>query len=69
MAQRAVEPVSARLLKVGREVFPVYGDERVGWSTDPLDLAADAPRWWRYDSIDELFFVLLNLNVSPEGQA
>lgn len=64
-----VEPVNARLLQVGLEVFPVYGDERSGWSMDPIDLRPDAPKWMRYDSLDELFFALLNLNVMTEGQA
>jgi len=27
------------------------------------------PVWFRYRSIDELFFALVNLNVGPEGQA
>ena len=36
---------------------------------DPIDLRPDTPKWLRYDSLDELFFALLNLNVSPEGQA
>jgi hypothetical protein len=69
MRQRAVEPVSTRLLQVGTEVFPVYGDEGNGWSMDPIDLTPETPKWLRYDSIDELFFALLNLNVAPEGQA
>ncbi len=69
MGQRAVEPVSTHLLKIGLEVFPVYGDELIGWSVDPVDLTPDTPKWLRYDSIDELFFALLNLNFAPEGQA
>jgi hypothetical protein len=69
MRQRQIEPVNTRLLKVGLEVFPVYGDERSGWSMDPIDLTPDTPKWLRYDSLDELFFALLNLNVMPEGQA
>jgi hypothetical protein len=69
MRQRAVDPVSTHLLKVGLEVFPVYGDEGVGWSMDPFDLNPEAPKWLRYDSIDELFFALLNLNVASEGEA
>lgn len=69
MRQRTMEPVNARLLKVGLEVFPVYGDERSGWSMDPIDLTPDTPKWLRYDSLDELFFALLNLNVMPEGRA
>lgn len=69
MRQREQAPVNTQLLKVGLEVFPVYGDERSGWSMDPIDLAPETPRWLRYESIDELFFALLNLNVAPEGRA
>jgi hypothetical protein len=64
-----VRPINAQLLKVGLEVFPVYGDDRSGWSMDPIDLAPSTPKWLRYDSLEELFFALVNLNVSPEGQA
>jgi hypothetical protein len=69
MRQRQIEPVNTRLLKVGLEIFPVYGDERSGWIMDPIDLTPNTPKWLRYDSLDELFFALLNLNVTPEGQA
>jgi hypothetical protein len=69
MGQAHIRPVNTRLLKVGLEVFPVYGDERSGWSVDPVDLCPETPRWLRYESLDELFFALLNLNVMPEGQA
>ncbi len=58
--------VNAHLLKIGLEVFPVYGDEKSGWSTDP---DPRVPLWFRYRSLDELFFALVNLNISPEGQA
>lgn len=61
--------VNARLLKIGLEVFPVYGDEEAGWSVDPGDLYPQIPYWFRYRSLDELFFALVNLNVSTEGQA
>lgn len=61
--------VNARLLKIGLEVFPVYGDEKSGWSVDPSDLYPRIPDWYRYRSLDELFFALVNLNLSPEGQA
>jgi hypothetical protein len=61
--------VNARLLKVGLEVFPVYGDEASGWSVDPGDLYPQMPVWFRYRSIDELFFALVNLNFGPEGKA
>lgn len=61
--------INATLLKIGLEVFPVYGDEKSGWSVDPGDLYPRMPTWFRYRSLDELFFALVNLNVSPEGQA
>jgi len=61
--------VNARLLKVGLEVFPVYGDEASGWSVDPGDLYPQMPEWYRYQSLDELFFALVNLNFGPEGKA
>ncbi len=61
--------VNAQLMKVGLEVFPVYGDETKGFSVDPGDLYPDIPRWVRYGSLDELFFALVNLNVGPEGKA
>jgi hypothetical protein len=61
--------VNARLLKIGLEVFPVYGDEKSGFTVDPGDLYPQMPNWFRYRSIDELFFALVNLNISPEGQA
>ena len=61
--------VNARLLKVGLEVFPVYGDETSGWSVDPGDLYPQMPVWFRYQSLDELFFALVNLNNAPEGNA
>ncbi len=66
---RHIAAVNTRLLQVGTEVFPVYGDERSGWSMDPVDLAPEVPKWLRYESLDELFFALLNLNVTPEGRA
>ena len=62
-------PVNAQLMKVGLEIFPVYGDEASGWSVDPVDLAPDKPEGFRYRSLDELFFALVNFNLSPEGQA
>jgi hypothetical protein len=61
--------IRTQLLKIGLEVFPVYGDEKVGWSVDAGDLYPQMPPWFRYRSIDELFFALVNLNISPEGQA
>jgi hypothetical protein len=61
--------MNARLLKVGAEVFPVYGDDEHGWSVDPVDLSPQTPSCCRYGSCDELFFALLNLHVGAEGRA
>ena len=61
--------VNAQLMKIGLEVFPVYGDETSGFSVDPGDLYPQMPAWFRYRSLDELFFALVNLNVGPEGRA
>jgi hypothetical protein len=69
MRHNAIRPINTRLLQVGLEVFPVYGDDQSGWSMDPIDHLGESPRAHRYDSLDELFFALVNLNCSPEGQA
>jgi len=61
--------VNAQLLKVGLEVFPVYGDEKSGFSVDPGDLIPQIPICCRYQSLDELFFALVNLNIATEGKA
>jgi len=62
-------PVTATLLKVGTEVFPIYGDEASGWSMNAEDFSAGVPARYRYRSLDELFFALVNFNISDEGQA
>jgi hypothetical protein len=52
-------------LRVGAGVYPVYGDDVRGWSPRADDfqgLGASSP--WVYESIDELFFALVNLCVS-----
>ncbi len=61
--------VKTQLLKIGMEVFPVYGDEQLGWSVEAADLYPQIPSCFRYRSIDEIFFALVNLNLCPEGRA
>jgi len=61
--------LNSQLMRIGLEVFPVYGDDLSGWSVDPGDLHGPIPDCARYKSVDELFFALVNLNVSTEGQA
>ena len=66
---RSEVAVNARLLQGGLEVFPVYGDETSGWSVDPGDLYPQMPVWFRYQSLDELFFALVNMHLADEGRA
>jgi hypothetical protein len=56
-------------LRVGSNVFAVYGDAVRGWSTRPDDfrgLVARSP--YVYGSLDELFFALVNLCAGPRGE-
>ena len=51
-------------LRVGRGVYPVYGDALRGWSPRADDLHgphAESAQAFRYGSLDELFFALVNL--------
>jgi len=53
-------------LRVGAEVFPVYGDELRGWSPradDFEDMVSVSP--YVYTSLEELFFALVNLTIDP----
>lgn len=59
----------AQLLRVGTEVFAVYGDENRGFAVDPGDFDPWVPAACRYFSLDELYFALVNMHTSPEGQA
>ena len=58
-----------RLVKIGSEVFAVYGDDVSGWSTDPKDLSPRVPMEFRYRTFAELFFALVNMNFTCEGKA
>ena len=49
-------------LRVGAEVFTVYGDELRGWSLRAGDFRGLAPcSPYVYTSVEELFFALVNL--------
>ena len=57
-------------LRVGGDVFPVYGDELRGWSPradDFHDVDASSP--YVYASLEELFFALVNLCRGTNGSA
>jgi hypothetical protein len=66
---QAVTTVKAQLIQIGVEVVPVYGDQDSGWSLDAGDLSPQQQCTYRYSSLDELIFALLNFNASPEGRA
>jgi hypothetical protein len=63
---RSESTVHAQLVRIGVEIVPVYGDNRTGWSFEP---GIQSTRWPIYRTIDELFFALVNMNISPEGNA
>jgi hypothetical protein len=57
-------------LRVGRGVYPVYGDALRGWSPRADDLHgphAESAERFRYGSLDELFFALVNLWTVAHG--
>ncbi len=64
-----VLPVNARFLQIGLEVVPVYGNDQFGWSLDSEGGACRSSALLPYRSLDELLFVLINLNVTQEGTA
>jgi hypothetical protein len=52
-------------LRVGAGVYPVYGDDVRGWSPRADDFQGNGGSSpWVYESLDELFFALVNLCVS-----
>ena len=53
-------------LRIGAQVFPVYGDALRGYSprADDFRDSPTAPRYV-YASLDELFFALVNLCTQP----
>ena len=64
--ERAPNP---HFVRIGSDIFPVYGNDTFGWSLDPRDLSVLRPRECRYGCLAELFFALVNLNLSREGRA
>ncbi len=63
---RSETAVKAQLLRIGSEVVPVYGDDESGWSFEPGIQNSRLPI---YRTIDELFFALVNMKLSADGQA
>ena len=67
MSHTRPEPVvNACLLQIGTEVVPVYGDDKSGWS---FEQGLQTSRVRIYRTVDELFFALVNMNLSTEGCA
>jgi len=58
----------ARLLQVGLEVFPVCGDDESGWTIDEGDHRPHTAKRFRWGSLEELFFALVNFTVMPPGR-
>jgi len=57
------------LLKVGTEMYLAYGSDEAGWSIGGRELDAFVPPAFRYHTLDELFFALVNFTVADEGAA
>lgn len=69
LAQSHPSVLNGQLITIGAEVVAVYGDERSGFAFDPGDLQGPLPARYRYGTMDELYFALVNLNVGKEGCA
>lgn len=64
-----LKPINTMLMRVGVEVFAVYGDRSCGFSAYIEDFYPNVPQEWRYQTEEELFFALANFNICPEGIA
>ncbi len=61
----SIGSASRTYLRIGAAVYPVYGDDLRGWSTRADDIrgvGTSSP--FVYESLDELFFALVNLAVT-----
>ena len=61
-------PETQFVVQVGTESFPIHGSAQAGWLLTTTAPGA-APGPYRYDSIDELIFVLINFSVASDGRA
>ena len=56
-----------RYLRIGPNDYPIYGGDDCGWSIDEQDFSpSEGTRRFRYHSLDELIFVLVNFHVGTE---
>lgn len=60
-------PIRGFLLEIGTLTFPIYGDATIGWSIIRGDIMDVTP--YRYRTLDELVFVLLNYSLLSAGNA
>ena len=56
------------VVQVGTESFPVHGSAQAGWQLTATAPGA-SPGPYRYTSIDEVIFVLINFSVATDGRA
>jgi hypothetical protein len=56
------------LLQVGTEVYPVYGNAEAGWSIERVDISESDCVGYRYRSLEELFFALVNFSICEVGE-
>ena len=57
-------------LRIGGEVFPVYGDAMRGFSPLAADIRdVGVESLWVYESLDELYFALVNLCLAKAGES
>jgi hypothetical protein len=65
MSQQRFDTVpDTYVLRIGHDLYPIYGHDACGWSIDRRDLSQPTTTQFRYDSLDEIFFALVNLHVS-----
>ena len=68
VAERA--RASRTYLRVGGQVFPVYGDVMSGFSPLATDIAGQRPAsLYVYESLEELYFALVNLYTVTTGDS
>jgi len=55
------------VVEIGETTFRIYGSVEAGWSLDQLDIEVASP--YRYTTLDELMFALLNCALHADGSA
>jgi hypothetical protein len=60
-------PMRGFVVEIGQSVFRIFGGAEVGWSLDQLDIVHATP--YRYTTLDELMFALLNCTLQGDCSA